>query len=218
VSRKKDLVPSRARRRPYSPKARKKRFLLYCEGEATEPEYFHGFARHLRSSLIEVKVADEQGKDPKKLVQLAKAARDNARRAARRDRDDSLKYDEVWCVFDGSEHARLGEAIDQGLVNSIGLAVSNPSFELWILVHFQDQYAFITVENAYDAVRRHIPDYDKHLDFAKVEGRVHDATRRARKMEMIARRNGRWFDNPSTAVWQLVARLCDQAKIPISKL
>lgn len=218
MSRKKDLAPPRARRRPYSPKVRKKRFLLYCEGEATEPEYFDGFARHLRSSLIEVKVADEQRKDPKRLVELAKAAKDNARRAARRASDDSLKYDEVWCVFDGSEHARLGEAIDQGLANSIGLAVSNPSFELWILVHFQDQYSFISVENAYDSVRRHIPDYDKHMDFAKLKGKGCGAIKRARRMEEIARRNGRWFDNPSSAVWQLVVRLCEDANIPISKV
>lgn len=218
MSRKKDLVPPRTRRRPYSSKVRKKRFLLYCEGEATEPEYFVGFARYLRSSLIEVKVADERGKDPKRLVELAKAARDSARRAARRAGDDSLKYDEVWCVFDGSEHARLGEAIDQGLANSIGLAVSNPSFELWILVHFQDQYSFISVENAYDLVRRYITDYDKHVNFAKLEGKGCDAVKRARRMEATARRNGRWFDNPSTAVWQLVARLCDEANIPISRL
>jgi RloB-like protein len=97
LSKKKDLAPSRAKKRPYNRKERRKRFLLFCEGEVTEPDYFKDLARFLRSSLIEVEIADEQRKDPKKLVELAKARRDLAKRQASRAKDDSLLYDEVWC-------------------------------------------------------------------------------------------------------------------------
>lgn len=45
MSKRKELAPSRARKRPYSPRRRKKRFLLYCEGEVTERDYFRDFAR-----------------------------------------------------------------------------------------------------------------------------------------------------------------------------
>jgi hypothetical protein len=61
--------------------------------------------------LIEVNVASEWRKDPKRLVELAKEARSKADREAKLARDDSLRYDEVWCVFDCDEHARLKPAI-----------------------------------------------------------------------------------------------------------
>jgi hypothetical protein len=218
LSGKRDLAPSRAKKRPYNRKERRKRFLLYCEGEVTEPDYFKDLARFLRSSLIEVEIAGEQRKDPKRLVELAKARRDSARRDASRAKDDSLRYDEVWCVFDGDEHARLKEAVDQATAISIGLAVSNPCFEIWILIHFQDQYSFISCDAARTGVKKYIPDYAKHVDFSKVEGKACEAVKRARRMEVTARKNGKWFNNPSSSVWHLVMRLCEEGKIPIARV
>lgn len=218
MSRKKNLAPSRAKKRPYHRKQRRQRFLLYCEGEVTEPNYFKDLARFLRSSLIEVEIADEQRKDPKKLVELAKARRDSAQRDARRASDDSLRYDEVWCVFDGDEHARLKAAVDQATAISIDLAVSNPCFEIWVLIHFQDQFSFISCDSANAGVKKHIPDYAKHVDFSKIEGKACEAIKRARKMEAIVRKNGKWFDNPSTSVWRLVTKLCEEGKIPITRV
>jgi hypothetical protein len=49
--------------------------------------------------------------------------------------------DEVWCVFDVDEHPKLAEARDQANANGIQLAVSNPCFELWLLLHFQEHRA-----------------------------------------------------------------------------
>jgi hypothetical protein len=215
VSKRKELAPVRARRRPYSPRQRKKRSLLYCEGEVSEPHYFKALARFLRSPLIEVNVASEWRKDPKRLVELAKEARSKADREAKLARDDSLRYDEVWCVFDCDEHARLKPAIDQATALELGLAVSNPCFDLWFLLHFQDQHAATTPKKAGDAVRRHDPRYVKHMDFAKLEGRGSDAVARAQKLETIATSNGHQYGNPTTGVWQLVARLCEGSNVPI---
>lgn len=106
------LSRSGSLRRPYSPRQRGRRFLVYCEGRETEPTYFRGLIRYLRSPLIEVEIGEEQG-DPKALVELAKAKRNEAKRAAKRENDDSLLFDEVWCVFDVDQHARLPDAIQQ---------------------------------------------------------------------------------------------------------
>ena len=218
MSRRKDRVPARPQKRPYSPKVRRKRFLLYCEGEATEPDYFTGFARYLRSSLIEVEIADQRRKDPKRLVELAKDRRTSANREAARARDDSLRYDEVWCIFDCDEHTRFNAAVNQAVANGLGLAASNPCFELWILIHFKDQYPFISCRKAYSSVKTYLPDYDKHIDFSKVQGKVSDAVKRAENMESIARRNGNHLDNPTTSVWQLVVKLCEESNVPISRI
>ena len=218
MSRRRELAPARSRRRPYSPKRRKKRFLLYCEGEVTERHYFQDLVRFLRSPLIEVKVAPDRRKDPKRLVELAKEARRKAEREARNARDDSLRYDEVWCVFDCDEHKRLKPAIDQATTLELGLAVSNPCFDLWLLLHFQDQYAAITSKKAGDAVRVHVGDYVKHMDFAKLRGKGRDAVERARKLEDISYANGERHANPTTGVWQLIARICEDSNVPESEI
>jgi hypothetical protein len=205
-------------KRPYSPRQRKRRFLLYCEGEATEPEYFKGLARSLRSSLIDVEIADQQRKDPKRLVELAKARRESANREAKLANDENLKYNEVWCVFDGDEHARLNQAIDQAVATGISIAVSNPCFEIWILIHFQDQWAYITCDKAYADVKKHLPNYDKHVDFSRIQGKGNEAVSRAKKMESRAVTAGKWFDNPSTSVWRLVVSLCKGANISIGQI
>lgn len=218
MSKRRELAPARSRKRPYKPRQRKKRFLLYCEGEVTERDYFQDFSRFLRSPLVEVKVASEWRKDPKRLVELAKGARADADREARRAHDDSLRYDEVWCVFDCDEHARLKPAIDQATSLELGLAVSNPCFDLWLLLHFQDQHASITTKKTGDAVRVHVPRYVKHMDFAKLEGHGKDALRRAQKLDDMSRRNGERHANPTTGVWHLIARLCEGSGVSASDI
>ncbi|MDP8240509.1 MAG: RloB family protein [Candidatus Hatepunaea meridiana] len=42
---------------------------------------------------------------------------------------------------------------------------SNPSFELWVLLHFKSQTAFITRHDALREVKKHLPDYEKGLRY-----------------------------------------------------
>lgn len=214
----KRLAPSRSMKRPYNRRFRKSRFLLLCEGEVTETDYFKDLARLLRSSLIEVEVAREIRKDPKRLVELANDRRALAKREARRANDSSLAYDEVWCVFDVDNHARLKEAINQASSLSIDLAISNPCFEIWILIHFQDQWAHITGDKVCEYVKRHIPNYEKHLDLPKVKGKACGAIKRAKQMEDRAASNGNHWANPSSGVWRLVSNLCQEARVPTENL
>ena len=61
-----------------------------------------------------------------------------AERVAKRQRDSYLAFDEVWCVHDVDDHPRLDEARIMARDNDISLAVSNPCFELWLLLHFRE--------------------------------------------------------------------------------
>lgn len=213
----KGMQPSGPVKRPYRPRERKRRFLLYCEGRETEPSYFKGLMNFLRSSLIEIEIGEQQ-KDPKGLVELAKAHREEARRAARREKDESLLYDEVWCVFDVDEHARLNDAIQQASALSIDLAISNPRFELWLLIHFRDQWAYIEGANVQSAVRKLIPGYDKRVDYSLISGKGAAAIKRAATMERRAKENGDSDGNPTTGVWRLVSELCLRANLSPDKL
>ncbi len=171
----------------------------------------------LRSQLIDIEIGEEQ-KDPKGLVELAKAQRDHARRAAKREKDDSLLYDEVWCVFDVDRHTRLPDAIQQASAVSIDLAISNPCFELWLLIHFRDQWAYIDGDHAQSAVREYMPGYDKTVDYSQIAGKGAAAIGRAAVMERRAIEGGNKIGNPTTAMWRLVSELCKHANFSTDDL
>jgi RloB-like protein len=142
--------PSRPRRRGPVREPRK-RYLLFCEGEVTEPEYFGGWKRFLRSRLISIELSPEQG-DPLRLVERAVSAKRTADREARRERDDNLRYDEIWCVLDVDDHARLGEARRLADRQGVHIVMSEPCFELWGLLHYQDHWAYATCSTVCEAL------------------------------------------------------------------
>jgi hypothetical protein len=66
-------------------------------------------------------------------------------------------YDEVWCVFDIDEHPFVPETKRQARDNEISTAISNPCFELWIRLHFQDRRAHIERAQVQHKCRRYLP-------------------------------------------------------------
>src|SRR5258708_15670003 len=126
-----------ATRRPRKP------LLIFCEGERTEPEYLHALKRlpAVRDvAAVDLRVETGQGGSvPRTLVSLAVAARGRAI-------DEEAEIDEFWCVFDVEwprNHPGLREAVEQAERNSIRVAVSNPCFELWLILHFRDYSAWL---------------------------------------------------------------------------
>jgi hypothetical protein len=90
--------------------------------------------------------------------------------------------------------------------NNIRLAVSNPSFELWLILHFRDCSA--SLDNA--QARRKRRDCDgqrgKDLDPARYMPLRHDAVRRAATLDRYHEQNGTLFprNNPSSGMYGLV--------------
>lgn len=115
--------------RGYSPrkvdtKEVRQRFLIVCEGEKTEPNYFRSFRVPKNVAEIDVKGV---GENPSKLVNSAK------------DLKEQEDYDQVWCVFDRDSwtpedfNNAIGNAKNQGFK----VAYSNEAFELWYVLHFE---------------------------------------------------------------------------------
>ena len=98
----------------------RQRFLIVCEGQETEPNYFRGFPL---SRLVDV---ENPGNSPKKLVEYA----------VERSRQDD--YDQVWCVFDKDDCSAsdFNGALQQAKSRKVRVAYSNQAFELWYLLHF----------------------------------------------------------------------------------
>ena len=114
-------------RRQTKPRKTRKRFLIICEGEKTEVNYFKAFAVPKK---IEVMVQGE-GKNSLSLVKKAIQIIDNLKQ------DDS--FDQIWCVFDKDNCSKEQFNQAEGLAKqkNINIAYSNEAFEIWFILHFQ---------------------------------------------------------------------------------
>jgi hypothetical protein len=180
--------------------------LVVCEGEVTEPDYVDGFRRAYGANTVRVKVVAPGG-DPVGLVERAVQLRAEADDRAERERDENRRYDEVWCVFDVDEHARLRQARDRAAEAGIRLAVSNPCFELWLLLHFVEHSAVMPARRLVERLRRHLPTYRKKVRFLDCSEGYADAVTRAAGLDARHARDGRDGANPSTGVYRLTERI-----------
>lgn len=176
-----------------------RRILIVCEGRETERRYFEAFQHAVRNPRVHVEVARETGV-PKTVVKEAIALREAAEQEAKRQRDENLRWDEVWGVFDVDDHPSLDEALALAARHEIAVAVSNPCFELWALLHFCDQRGHIERQKLRVALKKYLRGYDKVLDFPRVHVGYADALRRAAGLADRARCDGEPGRNPTTGV------------------
>jgi hypothetical protein len=177
--------------------------LVVCEGAVTEPDYLRGLERWARNHTVQIDIPLDHGV-PLTLVRRAEALADQARSAAKREDDAFLAYDEVWCVFDIDEHPNIDDARQLARARGIQLAVSNPCFEIWILLHFRESPGARHRHDLRRMVGQYLPGYDKHLDFARVAPGLDDAVRRAQRLDRDAQDEGEPGRNPSTGAYRLV--------------
>ncbi|HLL82036.1 MAG TPA: RloB family protein [Longimicrobium sp.] len=180
--------------------------LVVCEGRVTEPQYLRGFARAQGANTVRL-VVEAPGGDPRALVERAIELRDEAAARAVREGDENLAYDEVWCVFDVDDHARLRAARELAERTEIGLAVSNPCFELWLILHFREHGAHLTSRRAAQLLEQHIPGYHKHVRFDDLSIGYADAVERAKTLERRHLKAGTDGANPSTGAHRLTERI-----------
>ncbi|GAL94136.1 MAG: RloB domain-containing protein [Microcystis wesenbergii TW10] len=114
-------------RRQIKTRETRKRFLIVCEGEKTEVNYFKAFTVPKK---IEFMVKGE-GKNSLSLVNKAIKMIDNLKK------DDS--FDQIWCVFDKDNCSKEQFNQAEGLAKqkNIKIAYSNEAFEIWFILHFQ---------------------------------------------------------------------------------
>ena len=161
--------------------------------------------RHAERSLIVLEI--EPRSTPKTIVDRAVELKKQANRDAKRSADDNLRYDEIWCAFDVHDHLLIAEAQEQAKANGVELAISNPCFELWALLHFQDQHAHIERGKVQRLCAKHMPGYEKELSYDILRSKYSDALRRAEDLEKWHDSRGTPGENPSTMVYKLVERI-----------
>jgi hypothetical protein len=114
--------------------------LVFAEGEKTEPIYLTHWHRLYRDKVI-VRIAKHEETTPYELVERAVAQRNFDLREEKRGRGDA--FHQYWCIFDVDEHPKIPEALRLAQSNSVSIALSGPNIELWFLIHFEAQTAYI---------------------------------------------------------------------------
>lgn len=196
----------RSLKRKVAIRAPRKTFLVFCEGERTEPEYLQAlkrqpFVRDVASVDLRVEPR-HSGAVPRMLVSMAADAR-------RRAIAEEAEIDEFWCVFDVEwpvNHPDLKDAVDQARRNGVQLAISNPCFELWLILHLSDHGGWLDSDQACRLRQQLDGASDKGLDTVKYMPLVRDAARRAAKLDERHGRDGTSFpqDNPSSGMYRLL--------------
>jgi len=198
--------PERKPARSAQKRAPKPRLLVVTEGEVTEPEYLRGLARQVRAAVVELEIADSRGV-PLTLVTIARDLWKAARSRAKREKDAFLDYDAVWCVFDKDDHPNFDQAVDMARQNEIELAISNPCFELWLLLHFRESPGAQHRHLIQRKMKEFVVDYEKRVDFERFRDGVANAVARAERLEVDAVEMDEAFRNPTTGVYRLVRSL-----------
>lgn len=181
---------------------------LICEGSETEIRYFKKFRS--RECNIDIVPIPSQYKSADKLVQRARA---------------TIGYspyypdegDMIWCVFDRDDNtnAMLSKAKQVAIKEGYQVAFSNPSFEVWFLLHFNNQTT--PVENCEVAIKLlkkkgRLEQYEKNKEVYELlkplqEAAIDRAKKRvavlqAEHTEILSRES-----NPVTTVAELVEYL-----------
>ena len=198
-------------------RARYARILIVSEGSKTEPNYFREIrtAHRLHTANVEVQPS-EWGTSPLQVVQYAKELFECGNRQKK---IQPRAYEQVYAVFDRDDHSsyfdalNLATSLNGKLRNdarqpiSFKAVASVPSFELWLLLHYEDIQAPIHRDEVMRRLKIHIPGYEKGATraFSITRERLSVATQRAQAL--AAKFNARTVPEPFTAIAKLVELL-----------
>lgn len=177
----------------------KRMFVIAAEGAKTEPIYFGMF--NDGQTTIHVKSLKSKHKSAPKHV-LALMQKHLSEEGLR-------KADEAWLVVDtdqwSTQDLNALHAWSTGKTN-YGFAVSNPKFEYWLLLHFEDGNGVSSSSQCTARLKIQLPSFEKAcLDTDKVRPGVQQAITRARLKDTPP--CATWPQSTGSTVYRLVEKL-----------
>jgi len=199
-----------SRQRPINPPSGRS-FLIVTEGETTEPNYFAALSERLKLTSVDVEIVHPEGTDPVTLTERAIELRDKRKKAAKR--GNCVAYDEVWVVFDLEKthdirREQAKKAMQLKGVAGISFARSDPSFEYWLILHFEGTTTPLEDSRAAESrLRKHWPQYEKCCaPKSEILDRTPDAVKNAKQCRIYHERAG-GDGNPFTEIDRVVCEL-----------
>lgn len=190
-------MPSKRRKfqRPLGERRYHTIFIIAAEGIKTEKMYFDLF-RDMGANCIP---GDKKTTATHILRRLQRYLKDN----------NVIGPFEAWLVLDKDDN-------DEGKLTQVhqwvqsadnrGMALSNPKFEYWLLLHFEDGDDVGSSQECSDRLKRYLPQYDKGIDSRKVTlDRINHAIRQAKKRDTPPCSD--WPRMTGTTVYRLVKKL-----------
>ena len=184
------------------------KFLIVCEGEKTEPNYFKKFPVSTRPDIMDLDI-EGVGKTSLSLVQETERLKKEKEKGY---------YDQVWCVFDRDfknenfNAQNFNSAIALAKQKKFQIAYSNDAFELWYILHFE-YYVSATHRDDYKKLledkKRLGHKYKKNSEtmYKELEDKQHTAIQNAKKLLEKYDPAMTGNHNPSTTVHLLVEEL-----------
>lgn|SRR5665648_202991 len=179
----------------------RKLLVIVCEGEKTEQIYFERYKKGRPG--LSIKMPNTNYTDPKNLVKFALTQIEKLG-------IDPKNGDDIWCVFDCDNNPNthiLTACKNAG--KRVKICLSNPSFELWYLLHFAYNESPLTNPVLMAQLERKINGYKKTEDyFDLLESSRETAIKNAKKINNLHESNGidlfSTESNPSTHVYKIV--------------
>lgn len=190
------------------------RILIVSEGSKTEPNYFKEIRSVFRLHSANVEVQPSAlGTEPLQVVEYARELfeKGDSHKGVR-----SRVFEQVYAVFDRDDHRTYHSALERArgldgrLRNDLRQPVrfaaipSRPSFEFWLLLHFEDVHHLMHRDDVLRRLKRYLLDYEKGYGraFAETKARLQTAIDRAN----ILKQRGDPADDeePYTGVVELV--------------
>ncbi|MFM9264503.1 RloB family protein [Tychonema sp. BBK16] len=197
---------SRSKINYYNRKDKTRRwFLIVCEGEKTEPNYFKKFPVNTRVINLDIR---GEGKNTRSLVDKAIELKNSS---------EYHESNRFWCVFDRDINGRnsndaqnFNAAMTLAKNNGIKVAYSNDAFELWYLLHFHFYNTGFSRQDYQDRLTKLLGhEYKKNSEtiYEELKSRQQKAIKHAKLLLQKYDVSNPETDNPSTTVHLLVEEL-----------
>ncbi len=191
--------PVRSLKRKTDRQAPYQRLLIVTEGEKTEPGYFKEIRATYRLHTSHTCICPSDfGTDPDSVVRYAEHVfRNGLDNGHGRQLAGPHAFDRIYAVFDRDDHHTYQKALqkaaslDGKLKNDNRQTVrflaipSNPCFEIWLLLHCQEQRSWLHRKDVFKCLRQHWGTYDKGETglFARTSPQLVTATARACRLK-----------------------------------
>ncbi len=203
-------------KRGHFKKQPKRKFVLFCEGRNTEPSYFDALRASLSNALIEIEPIPGVGVPNTIADRAAEKAKElGLVKGSRKKLESFEESDQAWAVFDKDDH-EVERAFDVCRANQVGIAFSNPCFEVWLILHYED---FQRPDDQH-AVQKHLSTLCAEYDPNKGKTpNCHELIPEIEAAEILAERQcqrrieeGDELGRPSTTVFKLSRQIRQAAE------
>jgi hypothetical protein len=176
-------------RRSSGTRPERRTVLIVTNGERTEVDYFEALKKESWVTVAKVTIKFEAGAPGAVVNRAARIRDDNG-------------YNEAWGVCDVDEFD-VTAAIESAATQSVGLTLSVPSFEVWLILHVAKSCpGFNTASQVGAYLKKLVAHWDKtRLEFGDFRAGVFEAVAQAKRLGNPPKAN------PSTSVWRIVESL-----------